>query len=60
MARHVTVTLAVDFAFESEEWGIDFESMSDDDLRDFAITEFWEVVPEVSEYAVDVDIHDNV
>lgn len=60
MSRHVTVTLATSFVFNSEDFGIDFEAMSNDELRDFAIQEFWGVLYDYPEDCVDVDIHDNV
>jgi hypothetical protein len=46
MTRNAVATLRIDFAFDGEDWEIDFESMSREDFFDFVREQFWEVVSE--------------
>jgi hypothetical protein len=57
MSRQVTATLVLDFNFVSEDWGIDFESMSDADFRSFVTDQFWEVVGESGHLEPEIEEH---
>ncbi len=57
MARQVTATLVLDFNFVSEDWGIDFESMSDADFHYFVTEQFWEVIAESGHLEPEIEEH---
>lgn len=57
MARHATASVIIDFVFDSEEWGVDFESMSDEEFHEFVSEQYWEVVNSTY-FEVNVEEHD--
>ena len=59
MARQVTATLVLDFNFDNEEWGIDFDKMSDADFVDFVTEQFWTAVGESGHLEPEIEEHTN-
>jgi hypothetical protein len=57
MARQVTATLVLDFNFISEEWEVDFESMSDEEFEEFVTEQFWSYVAESKQLEINIEEH---
>lgn len=56
MQRSAKASISFDLSFDSDMWGIDFESMSDEEFTDFVRSEFLYIVSVADHSEIEVEL----